>query len=189
MNWTVLVPAVFSLVGVAVGAGGSLAAAFFATRASGEQARAQQRSALREERKGMLLDYLRAAQEAHDYAARLWEEKPDLPDKRTRQREAARLDSEMWFQQKKLLIVATFPLRSASVTWTELLSWALDHPKGNNSSFWDIIEPTQSNFLKAARLDLGIADDEPETRALSDSGRDIYGKKIDGDAASPPARR
>ena len=53
---------------------------------------------LREERKAMLLDYPRAAQEAHDYAARLWEGGPDLPDEPARRLEAVRLDSEMWFQ-------------------------------------------------------------------------------------------
>jgi hypothetical protein len=122
MDWADSVPAIFSLAGVAVGAAGSLAAAFFATRTSSEQARAQRRSELREERKAMLLDYLRAAQEAHDYAARLWEDGPDLPDEPARRLEAVSLDSEMWFQQKKLLIVATTPLRSASVAWSELLS-------------------------------------------------------------------
>ena len=111
----------------------------------------------------MLLDYLRAAQEAHDYAARLWEGAPDLPDEPTRRHEAARLDSEMWLQQKKLLIVATAPLRSASVAWSELLSSALEHSSSTETSFWNFIEPTQSEFLDAARVDLGIVD-EPERR-------------------------
>ena len=162
MDWTVLVPAIFSLAGVVIGAVGSLAAAFFATRVSSEQVRAQKRREIREERKAMLLDYLRAAQEAHDYAARLWRGEPDLPDEPTRRQDVVRLDLEMWFQQKKLLIVAAAPLRSASVAWTELLSRALQNPRPAESTFWDFIEPTQSEFLRAARVDLGIAeDDEP----------------------------
>lgn len=111
----------------------------------------------------MLLDYLRAAQEAHDYAARLWEGGPDLPDELTRRQEAARLDSEMWFHQKKLLLVGTASLRSASVAWSKLLSWALENWGEAGTSFWGFIEPTQSDFLTAARVDLGIRDGEPET--------------------------
>jgi hypothetical protein len=170
MDWNVLVPAMFSLAGVAIGAGGSLAAAFFATRAGSEHVRTRQRSELREERKAVLLDYLRAAQESHDHAARLWGEGPDLPDEIER-REAIRLDREMWYQQKKLLIFATAPLRSASVSWTELLSRALQSPRSTEGSFWDCIEPVQSDFLEAARVDLGIAD-ESETRHLPSSPRE-----------------
>jgi hypothetical protein len=157
MNWALLLPAIFSLVGVAIGASGSLASSYFATRMSSEQARTQRQGELREERKGMLIDYLHAAQAAHDYASKIWDGAPDLPEEPARRQEAARLDSEMWFQQKKLLIVATAPLRSASVAWSELLSTALEvsRPAG---SFWDYIEPTQSEFLKAARVDLGITD-------------------------------
>lgn len=120
----------------------------------------------------MLLDYLRAAQEAHDYAARLWEGGPDLPDELTQRHDAARLDSEMWFQQKKLLIVATASLRSASVAWSELLSWALENPPPAETSFWDFIEPKQSQFLRAARVDLGITDDEPERDRSLENGHE-----------------
>jgi hypothetical protein len=160
MDSTVLIPAIFSLVGVALGAAGSVAAAYFATRTSNEQARAQQQAELRAERKAMLLDYLRAAQKAHDYAARIWENSPDLPDETVRRQEIAQLDSEMWFQQKKLLLVATAPLRSASVAWSERITLALEIPRPTEEGFWNFIEPIQSDFLSAARIDLGITDDE-----------------------------
>src|SRR6266516_4714175 len=94
MDWTQVTTAIFSLVGVGIGAAGSLIAAFFATRTSSQQARAQRQAELRLERKEMLLDYLRAAQAAHDYAARIWESAPDLPDESVRRQEVARLDSE-----------------------------------------------------------------------------------------------
>src|SRR6266516_1881311 len=162
MDWTQVTTAIFSLVGVGIGAAGSLIAAFFATRTSSQQARAQRQAELRLERKEMLLDYLRAAQAAHDYAARIWESAPDLPDESVRPQEVARLDREMWFQQKQLLIVATAPLRSASVAWSERLTSALENPRPTESEFWDFIEPIQSGFMSAARVDLGITDDEPD---------------------------
>jgi hypothetical protein len=171
MNWTLIIPAIFSLAGVAIGAAGSVIVAFFATRVTSEQARAQRQNELREERKTMILDYLRAAQETHDYAARLWEVASDLPDEPARRHEASRLDSEMWFQQKKLLIVATGPLRSASVAWSELLSTALEHSLPTETSFWDFIEPTQSEFLDAARADLGIIDEPAVHPALDNDHR------------------
>jgi hypothetical protein len=140
---------------------GSLAAAWFATRTTTEQARAQRAAEARAERKTMIVDYLRAAQELHDYAALIWEDDPNLPPHPERLRDIARLDSELWLQQKKLLLVARPPLRAASTAWTKRLDDSLvgGRPASSAVTFWDFIEPTQMRFLDAARAELEIADD------------------------------
>jgi hypothetical protein len=157
MNWTTLAPAVFSLAGVAIGTVGSLTVGYFTTRTAREQTRVQQAAAFRAERKDTILEYLRAMQAFHDFVLRVWEHAPDLPEGHKSSREAAQLESELWFYQKKLLLVASEPLRKASLSFTEKLDEALYQARPAGVEFWDFIDPAQDRFIDAARSDLGIS--------------------------------
>jgi hypothetical protein len=153
-----VLPAVFSLAGVAVGAAGSIFAAYLATRTTKEKARLERIVALREERKVFLLDYLRAAHKLHDFAAHMWNAEPSVRKLPGNLKQAAELDSELWLQQKKLLLVSRRPLRDASAAWSERLTEATDHPRPEECGFWDFIEPIQSQFIDAARDEIGVVD-------------------------------
>ena len=66
MNWSSLAPAIFSLLGVAVGTAGSLLGVYFSTRTAKEQAKAQQAAELRLERKEIILEHLKEAEVSRD---------------------------------------------------------------------------------------------------------------------------
>src|SRR4051794_31584669 len=102
MNAALLLPAAFSLVGVAIGAVGTLFAAYLATSTSREKARWDQLSALRQERKLFLLEYLRAAQNSHDFAAQMWNEQRAVRELPENARRFIEIDSELWLHSKKL---------------------------------------------------------------------------------------
>jgi hypothetical protein len=167
MDWPTLIPAVFSLVGVAIGAMGSIAVGYFARRTSLDQTRVQQTAALRAERKEIILDYMRHMQAFHDFTASIWQGERFPADTEAGNEirgEASKLGSEMWFQQKKLLIVASHPLREASLALTTALNDALYKNRPAETDFFDFIDPFQDRFFEAARKDLGIAVDRIAVR-------------------------
>jgi hypothetical protein len=141
-----------------MGAAGSIFAAYLATRTSKERVWSERMAALREERKGFLLDYLRAAQNIHDHAARMWDAEPSVRELPSNLRQTEELDSALWFNHKKLLLVSSAPLRDAAAAWSTRLTEAAERPQPDDCTFWDYIEPLQSQFISAARQEIGVVD-------------------------------
>jgi hypothetical protein len=119
----------------------------------------QQVTELRAERKEIILEYLRQMQAFHDFAVALWHPVSDAPARSSDEvkREASKRSTELWFCQKKLLLVASPALREASVALTERLEDAVYKDRPDGIDFWPYIDPAQNRFLDAARMDLGIS--------------------------------
>src|SRR5262245_40409146 len=156
MQWTTIAPAIFSLIGVVIGTAGSFAIGYATMRTTREQTRLQQLAELRAERKEIILEYLREMQNAHDLVMRLWHHPETCPPGSELDEEKAARDSELWFHQKKLLLVASNELRTASLRLTETISDALYDTRPEGVNFWDFIDPAQDKYLAAAQKDLGI---------------------------------
>jgi hypothetical protein len=76
MDWSTLAPAIFSLLGVALGTAGSVLAAYYAHRSSREQQRRQIRTSLREERKQMILEFVLEVERCWRFLEGYWERAP-----------------------------------------------------------------------------------------------------------------
>jgi hypothetical protein len=164
VNWSNLAPAVFSLLGVAVGTVGSLLGVHLSTRTAKEQARAQQVAALRLERKEIILEYLKEVEDMQAFIRSIWHRRDSLATDRKLSREASIRSHQMWIYQKKVHIVASKHLREACLAFTEKLDACLgftdEHgeqiPDGTN--FWLFIDEKQDRFLDAARDELGFSE-------------------------------
>jgi hypothetical protein len=127
MDWATLGPAVFSLVGVALGTIGSLLGVFYAQRTAREQARLQHLTAMRNERKEVLLDYLGAVEDSWVFLDGLWGRQPLVSKSgepisgEAVEREAARRNHDVWYQQQKLNLIASDPVRGAALALTKAL--------------------------------------------------------------------
>lgn len=159
MEWSSLAPAAFSLIGVAIGTTGSIAVGYFTTRTTREQTRIQQIASLRTEQKEIILEYLRQMQTFHDFAVDIWHPTDEVPARNPDEirREARQRSTELWFSQKKLLLVASPKLREASIGLTEKLEDAIYKDRPPNIEFWPYIDAAQDCFLEAARVELGIS--------------------------------
>jgi hypothetical protein len=108
MDWNSLGPAVFSLLGVALGTIGSLLGVYYAQRSAREQARLQHSAAMRIERRDIYLEYLSAIENSWSFLDGLWGRQPltsadgvPLKDDAV-DREAAIRNHEVWYYQQKL---------------------------------------------------------------------------------------
>jgi len=164
VNWSSLVPAVFGLLGVAVGTAGSLFGVHLSTRTAKEQARAQQLAALRLERKEIILEYLKEVQDMQAFIRGIWYRRESLAKDKELSREASIRSHQMWFYQRKVHVVASKQLREACLAFTEKLDACLGFtdepgeriPDGTN--FWLFIDDEQDRFLDAARDELGFSE-------------------------------
>ena len=160
MNWSSWAPAVFSLLGVALGTTGSLVGSYLSTRTTKEQAETQQAAALRLERKEIILEYLKETQDVQAFIRSIWYRRESLAT--DEEREASILSHQMWFFQRKVHLVASKQLREACLAFTEKLDVCLFNndageqiPHGAN--FWDFIDAEQDRFLDAASDELGFS--------------------------------
>jgi hypothetical protein len=160
MNW---VPAVFSLLGVVVGASGSFLAVYYAQRTTREQARLQHEAAMRNELKEVLLEYLSVVEDSWAFLDGLWGKQPlvskageRLSDEAVDQ-EAARRNHDVWLYQQKLNLVASSAVRQSALKLTGHLYEATFHRERIETGLWQYLAPAQEQFLAAAREDLGVA--------------------------------
>jgi hypothetical protein len=163
VNWSSWAPAVFSLLGVAVGTAGSLLGVYLSTRTAKEQAEAQQVAALRLERKEIILEYLKEMQDMQAFIRSLWHHRETLTTDKELAREASIRSHQMWFYQRKVHLVASKQLREACLAFTEKLDACLgftDDPEGqipDGTNFWLFIDAEQDRFLDTARDELGFS--------------------------------
>lgn len=163
MDWNSLGPAVFSLLGVALGTVGSLLGVYYAQRTAREQARLQHSAAMRIERRDIYLEYLRAVENSWSFLDGLWGRQPltsadGVPLKADEvNREAAIRNHEVWYYQQKLALVASDEARNAALDLTSKMYEATFHRERVTESLWRYLDPTQQAFLAAAREDLGLS--------------------------------
>jgi hypothetical protein len=157
MDWASLTPAIFSLVGVAIGTLGSLTVGYFTTRTTREQARMQRDAALRSERKDAILEYLSIVQDCQNHLVLCTVESAEPPPGWDQKREWSRLDDRLWFHCKKLLLMAQRePLRIAATALAEAVDSAMKNKVPEGIHWWDYVDPFEERFLDSAREDLGI---------------------------------
>lgn len=162
MDWTTLGPAVFSLLGVALGTTGSLLGVYYAQRSAREQARLQHAAAIRTERRDIYLEYLHAVENSWSLLDGLWGRQPltsvdghplgeDDVD-----REAALRNHEVWYHQQKLALVAPDAVKHAALKLTQAMYNATFHRERVAEEHWRYMDPIQEAFLQAARDDLEV---------------------------------
>ena len=100
MNWSSWAPAIFSLIGVAVGTAGSLLGVYLSTRTAKEQAKAQQAAELRLERKTIILEYLKEVEDMQAFIRSIWYWRDSLTTDKKLAREASIRSHQMWIYQK-----------------------------------------------------------------------------------------
>jgi hypothetical protein len=164
MDWTALAPAVFSLLGVALGTTGSLLGVYYAQRTAREQLRLQHDAALRTERKEVILGYLHAVENSWSFLDGLWGRQPltsatgePLAGEAV-DREAAVRNHEVWYHQMKLDLVGSEPMRRTSVALTQALYQATFHRDRVTETLWGYLGPIQEDFMAAARDELRADD-------------------------------
>jgi hypothetical protein len=162
MDWTTVGPAVFSLLGVALGTAGSLLGVYYAQRTAREQARLQHTAAMRTERRDIYVEYLSAVENSWSFLDGLWGRQPltsvdgqplaaDQVD-----REAAIRNHEVWYHQQKIALVAPDHVRNAALKLTQGLYKASFDREGAAEGPWGYLDPFQEAFLQAAREDLEV---------------------------------
>lgn len=163
MDWAVLAPAIFSLIGVAVGAAGSFGGVLVTQRTTRQQARAQLETARRTERKETILGYLDAVEDSWMLMDGLWGRRPLVSKKGEVLNDDADIEHErhmrnhdVWYHQTRINLVMPKPVREAALALTNRIYEATFHPDRVASNLWQYIEPAQTAFLDAARRDLGI---------------------------------
>jgi hypothetical protein len=160
MDFATLAPAVFSLAGVALGTIGSLLGVYYAQRTAREQVRLQHATTMRNERKEILLQYLDAVEDSWAFLDGLWGRQPlvtksgepiaaDAID--AIDREAARRNHDVWYQQQKLNLVGSTSVRATSLELTKALYNVTFKRDRIESGLWQYLEPIQERFLVAAR--------------------------------------
>jgi hypothetical protein len=163
MDWSALTPAIFSLLGVALGTVGSLVAVFYAQKSARQQIEMRRESALRSERKEVILEYLRATQDSWSFLDGM-EGKHPLTSRSGKPlegaaigREAAQRSHDLWHQQTKLSLVATEEATGQrALMLTEAFMTALFQRKLIGGDLLKYLEPLQEDFLEAARSELGL---------------------------------
>lgn len=163
MNWSNLAPAIFSLLGVAVGTAGSLLGVYFSTRTAKEQAKAQREAELRLERKEIILEYLKEAEDMQKFIRSIWDDRGSLATDEELSREASARSHQLWIYQKKIHIVASRRLREACLAFTEKLDACLGFteepgdPIPDGTNLWLFINDESDKFLDTARDELGFS--------------------------------
>jgi hypothetical protein len=151
MNWSVIGPAVFSLVGVGLGTMGSIFVQYIGTRTSKEQVRAERYGALRAERKEAIREFLEAAQQVEQIAERRFQHGERPADHLIH-------THRMKYLRQCIGLVGTPHLQSATNEYARRLLAATyeDLPEGAN--FWKYIRELKDPFMDAARRELDIPD-------------------------------
>ena len=164
MNWNSLGPAVFSLLGVALGTIGSLLGVYYAQRTAREQARLEHSAAMRIERRDIYLEYLSTVEKSWSFLDGLWGRQPltsadgvPLKDDDAVEREAAIRNHEVWYYQQKLALVGSKEARNAALELSSKLYDATFHRERVTEGLWRYLNPTQEAFLASAREDLGLS--------------------------------
>ena len=162
MDWAQLTPAIFSLVGVAVGAVGSFLGTIFVQRTAKEQAKAEFLAARREERKVVVLAYLDAVEDSWVLMDGLWGRRPLVAkggeplDPGDVDREKQLRNHDVWHHQTRVNLVAPEDVRSAALALTKKIYVATFHPDRVETGLWQYLNPAQSAFLATARKDLEV---------------------------------
>ncbi|GAA4866797.1 hypothetical protein [Actinomycetospora straminea] len=163
MDWAVLGPAVFSLVGVAVGALGSFGGVLITQRTTKQQAAVQLAAARRTEKKDAILAYLDVVEDSWVLMDGLWGRRPlvskagePLDDAADVEREKHRRNNDVWHHQNRLNLVTPEPVRTAARTLTQRIYEATYHADQVETVLWKHVSPAEAEFLEAARKDLGV---------------------------------
>ena len=160
MDRTAVWLAIFSLIGVALGAAGSFLGVLYAQRTARDQMRLQRASQLREERKEVLLGYLRSVENSWAFLDGLWGKQPitsllgEPLSGEAVDREAAIRNHEVWYHQEELLLVSSDPVRRASMEFSRRIYEATFHRERIDQSLWHYLSPARDDFLIAAREEL-----------------------------------
>jgi len=156
MDWSTLAPAIFSLLGVALGTAGSVLAAYYAHRSSREQQRRQIKTSLREERKQIILEYLLEVERCWRFLEGFWGRAPlisvkgePLPKELTTL-EAAQRSHEIWYQQQKLALITEQPIPQLGLKLTEKIWQAIYRADSITVGLYQHLHPAQEEFLAAA---------------------------------------
>jgi hypothetical protein len=163
MIWTTLAPAVFSLLGVALGTTGSLLGVYYAQRTAREQARLQHTATMRNERRDIYLEYLTAVENSWSFLDGLWGRQPltsvdgqPLAEDQV-DREAAIRNHEVWYHQQKLALAAPEHVKAAALKLTQAMYEATFHRERVTPGLWRFLDPIQEAFLRVAREDLELS--------------------------------
>jgi hypothetical protein len=160
MDWSGVTPAIFSLIGVALGTAGSLLGVYYAQRTARYQATLQHATALRDERRDVFLEYLRSVQSSWSLLVGLWGIAPLISTTGERlegdaiDREAHLRNQELWYMQQKLAMVADQPVRDSALALTNRMYEATYHRERITEGLWQYLNPAQQEFLAAVREDL-----------------------------------
>lgn len=164
MDWAVLGPAVFSLVGVAVGALGSVGGVLLTQRTTKQQAAAQLLTARRAEKKEAILAYLDVVEDSWVLMDGLWDRRPLVSkageplEAEDVEREKYRRNHDVWYHQTRINLVTPNLVRKAALRLTQSIYDATYHPEKIETGLWEHVGPVQAAFLEAARNDLGVED-------------------------------
>ncbi|MFG3258832.1 hypothetical protein [Streptomyces sp. NPDC048172] len=141
-SWGTLGPALLSLAGVVLGAGGSLFGQYLVSRASERQLDAQEAAAHRAELKGAVLKFLGLAAQVEKAAlARAPDDDPGLD----------RLLDELWLAQAEIDLAArSEPLRGAAYRYAARLAEAAQ----DGTSDGPALRGPQARFFDAAYADM-----------------------------------
>lgn len=140
---------ILPLVGVVLGAAGTFAGQYLATRETRKQARSAAETALRSERKEAVLAFLEACQQVEAAAEHLF-------FKGSVREEAPRLTHQMWYRCKCLELVCGTRVRKTAVEYADRLMTAAHDGVPGGAKVWVWLGETRGPFLKAAKDELGI---------------------------------
>jgi hypothetical protein len=151
MDWVTVSSTIFPLVGVVIGASGSIVAQYLATRVTKQQDGAKRVADLRRERKEAVRDFLDTTQAVERAAEHrfIHGDHGESPGP---------LTHRMWYSQKCIEIVGTPQLRQATLDYAWRLSEAIYKEVPDDMNVWDFITDRRDPFLEAARRELDIPD-------------------------------
>ncbi|QXJ25834.1 hypothetical protein AGRA3207_007395 [Actinomadura graeca] len=153
MNWSVVGPAVFSLIGVTLGTSGTLIGQYLTTRTTKAQALAERRTALRAERKTAILEFMETAKQVE----RFIEQRVHSGE---RPEGSVELTNRMWFLQQCVDLVSTAPVRNTVTDYAEGLHSLLYQELPTERHVWALMSEKRQPFVDSARVELGTATKE-----------------------------
>jgi hypothetical protein len=154
--------ALLPLVGVLLGAAGTVAGQYLATRSDARRDAARRASDSRLERKAAIVDFLAAVQRVEQYLDNRRHDRPTPPEPVDQQVHA------LWLAKKVIELVCGFDLSKAAHRYTGTLANAVRSPS-KDAGLADQ-RATRADFMEAARRELGIpgarlyATERPESR-------------------------
>jgi hypothetical protein len=147
-----IVTSILTLAGVALGAAGTFAGQYLATRESRRAAEALAQAAIRAERKVAAEAFLASCQRVEQAAEGrvLGREQPDPTE----------LTQDMWYRQKCIELVAGKLVRSASFDYANRLMQATYGQVRTDVDVYGFIAEMRLPFLEAAKAELGTLQDD-----------------------------